>query len=139
MTALMILMAVMTVGSDGMERISTATEQHLVIGGYWEGDYHHYSEEDGSFADYETSFRQGEWIIKHRRGFICLATPSRFVDEGQGRCRLMVQGDSIPMSGIYKREAGQLVICLGIIRPITFHCDKGNSLLTLKPAKPPKN
>jgi len=139
MTALTLaLVAGMAVGSDGWERISTDVEKRLAIDGYWEGDYHYYSEEDGSTADYETSFRQGEWIIRHRRGFICRATPSRFVDEGQGRCRLMVQGDSIPMSGIYKREAGQLVICLGIIRPITFHCDKGHSLLTLKLAKPPK-
>jgi len=126
------LVAGIAVGSDGTEPISTETEQRLAIGGYWEGVA--YSVDSGGMKTRNARVEPGLVIEDNGIKWFC-----RWSDEGRGRCQLIVDGvRSLPC--IYKREAGQLIICYGYgnRRPTRFHADKTQILLILKPAKPPK-
>jgi hypothetical protein len=62
----------------------------------------------------------------------------RWIDEGHGKCQMIA--DNYIAKGIYKREAGKLIICLpsGGNRPTEFRATDANYLLFLHPAKPLK-
>jgi hypothetical protein len=134
MTTLMVLMAGLVLGSDGVERVSTETKQRLCIDGSWEGS-----------GQYVGDNGPGTWKVKLEPGRMKreltagLVTDAKWAAEGSGKFRL-VDGNVI-LYGIYKFEAGQLVICFrdfGYGRPSTFHIDRTHNLLILKPVNPPK-
>jgi len=129
------VVAAMAVGSDRPEPISSETEEALNLGRGWEGIYRVY--EDSGVIDYTTYLKPKLWqIIIQLSRLSCVEEEYLdFLDEGRGRCR-SPQGRMC----IYRREAGQLFICIGDWehRPTSFCCDKYQSLLILKPAKPAK-
>jgi hypothetical protein len=132
MTTLMVLMAGLTLGNDGTERISAETEQRLAIGGYWGGIAQ--SADTGVLETHQVRLEPDLLIWVGKLGEH--ATNGNWIDEGQGKCRFGRRS----CYGIFKRESGQLVICYGERgeRPARFQADAHNYLLILKPVKPPK-
>jgi hypothetical protein len=129
------LVAGMAVGRDGQERISTETKQHFLGNGYWEGIWRWAGP---PIKEIPIRLEPGKFIQGHAQS----VSGYRWVDEGQGKCRLIVS-DTPGFLGRYKREAGELTICLlnhpdG--RPTKFEAIQkpGSYLFILKPAKPPK-
>jgi hypothetical protein len=132
---MMALVAGMALGSDAIGRKSMDVEQRLCIEGDWEGTW-------------KESVPSRIRIIRVRPGNMdVIMGPNEFVtfpimwgDEGMGRCQ-MTKSSAVVFNCIYKRETGRLIICLlrtEIGMPMGFHPIDGQSLLILKPAKPPK-
>jgi len=137
MTALTLaLVAGMAVGRDGPERIAAKAHQHFLGNGYWVGIAQHPGIDGDEVRTTTLTFQPGI-VIEGEEKHSC-----EWVDEGRGRCRVIhLEFDpTLSLEGIYKREAGQLVICLGATgdRPTGFHRDETHSLVILHPAKPPK-
>jgi len=137
MTALTLaLVAGLAVGSDRTERISTEAKQPFLGNGYWEGIGHRPGI-DGDEIQTATVKIQPGLVIEGEKKFSC-----QWIDEGRGRCRLIHVEFDPPLSleGIYKQEAGQLIICLGQSgdRPTRFHRDQTHGLIILYRAKPLK-
>jgi len=140
MTALTLgLVAGLAVGSDGTERISTETHQRLAIEGYWEGtvqtvlklaDAPELITGDGGFEPGKYGDRSSQWM-----------------DEGNGRCQWTLQlAKNLHIYdtqlGIYKHEAGRLIICVrgngAKGRPTAFSPSESDYVFTLRPVQPPK-
>jgi hypothetical protein len=134
MSALLVLMAGLALGSDGTDRTSTETEQRLAIDGYWGGIVQISSQNE--MVTYKVKLEPGRTMLV----ILGLWINQTWVDEGQGKCRLIRDRKFIGY-GIYKRERGQLVICCGDLgngRPIAFQADETHNLFILKPTKPPR-
>jgi hypothetical protein len=135
MTTLMVLMAGLTLGSDGTEWISTETDQRLAIDGYWEGVDRDFVTRGPRTLGVRLEPGRTIWVsIGFENAWDC-----QWVDEGRGRCQFIYNANV--RYGIYKRVQGQLIICYaapGHSRPIAFFADEGYSLLILKPAITPK-
>jgi hypothetical protein len=129
MTTVMVFMAGLALGSDGTERVSAETEQRLAISGNWEGVLKSWT--GGKLKTWKLELGP-DWM-KVARKLTC-----RWIDEGQGKCRVILDGEH-DRYGIYKREAGQLVICYAYSgdRPTSFHANPRQPLLILKPVHPP--
>jgi hypothetical protein len=137
MTTLMLaLIAGLGVGSDGMGRISEETQQYLCLNGEWECTVQRWRGENEVLDQYSLKFtavtRKGKKAALIHTGFV-------WVDEGHGNFQVYRdETATLPgLLGIYKWEAGFLVVCTGVdgTRPTGFHSDKTHSLFTLKPAK----
>jgi hypothetical protein len=136
----MALVAGMAVG-NGPERVSTATDPGLGIGGCWELTW----KQTRKNGDEQTStmYLVPGFIVRDD-GPKC---PCRVVDEGKGRCRIILR-ERLEFLGIYKHERGSLLICIGPSfldspaknRPdgISPRPEKYESLLILRRIKPPK-
>ena len=145
MTTMMVLMAGLTLGSNGAERISTETEQRLCLKDRWagtlEGVLVFNKQEIGLF---QVGLRDVKMFVvsqPQNLAWSCNTVNTVWVDEGQGKCHLTI-GDFGTWRGIYKHEAGQLFICLdstGKDRPTDFGSTKeGRSLFILKRITPSK-
>jgi hypothetical protein len=142
MTTLMVLMAGLTLGSDRSEGISTKAEQRLCIEGKWKGSY------QGTCPGW-LGLEDAVFPIVIQRGAVSIEKPPQLVlpatllllgdwiDEGKGRFRIDFDGFETQFHGIYRREAGCLIICMtapNIPRPTAFTADGEHALLFLKPA-----
>jgi hypothetical protein len=145
-TIMMVMVAGMVAATDGMERVSTETEQRLGIEGEWEGTWY------GRIPSRHGWHNQPMCSVRIKPGFISLQGDNwtcsfgpgvKWFDEGNGKFRVA------NWQGIYKREGGRLSICFieryaGLLeifqtpRPTIFQAGEGRTLLILKPAKPKK-
>jgi hypothetical protein len=106
------------------------TEQRLAIEGYWEGVV-----KVGAIGEIHT------YKVRLEPGRINLGgveTECAWIDEGRGMCQFVLFSNGLVGHGIYRREKGQLVICLGQIgipRPTRIHMGPGYNIYTLKPAR----
>jgi hypothetical protein len=135
MTTWMVLMAGLALGSDGTEQISTETEQRFAFDGYWDGVQQGIDPMEDLPITCDVKFEPG-WAT------LCgLRMNFKWVDQGRGKCRLILMNGSLIYHGLYKRASGQLVICYGHSgqgRPTAFEVNKTQNLLILNPVKPPK-
>lgn len=65
----------------------------------------------------------------------------RWIDEGKSRCRIVFVfiGRQIVCLGVYKREAGCLVVCLADVnkgRPTVFRAEQEQALIIIRRVKP---
>jgi hypothetical protein len=139
MTALIVVMAGLALGSDETERVLTETQQHFMCDGYWVGTWQDLKRTQKvrtlkvwggclNFTDQGQEFSLGFGDV----------WPCRWVDERSGKCKVPLLGGEF-MYGIYKRENGRLIICLGKDnRPCKFKVDENSVLLILKPGKSPR-
>ena len=149
MSALMVLMAGLTVGSDETERILAETEQRLAIAGYWEGTG------EGNLGTVarrtvDVQVESGFLLYKPRGGAAWIELACQWVDEGNGKCRFLVVNPRTTIrreleewwDGIYKREAGCLTISLRKSnkgrQPLAVQSGDDHLLLILKRVKLPK-
>jgi len=135
MAALAMALVVGLALASGPERISSEAEQRLAVNGHWEGTWQTVSVSTGILLTSKATLKPG--LLTLNLGGEVERLFCRFVDEGKGRCRMVV-GKKSTWLGIYKREGERLIICLDDEnsghRPATFQADKVQSLLTIRPA-----
>jgi hypothetical protein len=143
------LVAGMALGSDGMERTLTETEQRLAIAGDWEGTWNGSIPCRWAGTQRTCTVRLNpESMSLQGNGFTAGFSLGTWIDEGKGYFRIEFE-HHLQWWGIYKREYGCLVICLVQVdsglpliiqapRPTRFQPGKDQALLILKPAKLPK-
>jgi len=134
MSVLMLALAAsMTVGNDA-QPLLPEMEQRLCIEGHWKGTFHWW---EASGQDQRGEFTVAPGSVTYA-GFGSYT--SRWADEGRGKCWVIMANDPVRF-GIYKREAGRLIICLGARgqgRPTTFLAGTTQTLYILKPSGPNK-
>jgi len=132
MTALTIVLVGALAASSGPERISVETQQRFMGNGYWAAIVQ--VGFDAEVQAIDVKFEPGKIIVNGEEAKSC-----KWVDEGRGRCRLIV-GGTLNLEGIYQSGAGNLIICMGEQgnRPIRFCADEKHVLIILKPVQPPK-
>jgi hypothetical protein len=127
------LLAVLVAGlamADGPARASSQVTEALALDGLWEGSY-----ETGR-GMFQVSLSKTEMRLNIRGQVDRL--PWMVEDQGQGKLRVKRAGYAL---GIYKREAGCLLICLRVQRdgrPTSFVAAEGQVLLVLRPVRPSK-
>jgi hypothetical protein len=130
---MMALVAGMAVSSDGQERISTETKQHLCLTGEWDATIVGRSVEPRRISI-------GFFLVEWHGKTVASRGDHHWLDEGRGRLRLVFPNGQNLSLGIYKQEIGQLVICVDESnkhRPTRVHTDEGY-ILILKPINPSK-
>jgi hypothetical protein len=144
MTALiMALAAGMVVGSDESGWASTEIEERLCIQNREEGTWQYYSHCYQEMLFFKVTLKQGYiWLTPKGEKNPTARYGCQWVDEGGGKCRMILDDPAVPCwLGIYKREAGRLIICLGDPRgerrPIAFWANYEQSLFIFHNVQPP--
>jgi hypothetical protein len=136
---LMTLVAGLAVG-NGPERISSESAERLGLGGVWDVTVEGWQEDDDKSEETVTFAVKRKW---GREVAVTANTDYAWIDEGDGRVsvRSLTTGQTIYL-GIYKRQAGRLIICLMKYpkkgRPTAFRAGGGQVLATFQRPKPPK-
>jgi hypothetical protein len=142
-----ILLAVLAAGmamDSGPKPMAVETEERLCIGGSWEGTWQIWQEDNQEAQFIGVTMGLG-LFFQPERGQTSVGQHCRWVNEGGGKCQLLLSEKTISKGvykGIYKWNAGRLIICLGEPdsrrRPMRFQVNQTQSLLILRPTRPGK-
>jgi len=135
---MMVLLAGLTVGDGGREQSSQQTKDTFLGRGHWKGTVKGWPGHD--LPEWDVVIKPDKLQLLKGGGNVAVDATWRWVDEGRGKCRLSILEHDTHFLGIYKREMGNLIICLRVRSegyPPAFRASPNQALLILKPDKPP--